>query len=169
MQKISKQILTEFLWLTIPLVMTAILGLATITGTGFINTIDFHLNDTYLVFMPMQVLLPVFLLLTFLVYFIKESRYSYKRKFSNWILIIAGLGLVIILTFVIKIFSQLFPAEWSIYPPLSDPGSHKLPEVTKDAVTDFTITTFVGIQTIIMGMLLYVAYRWGKHRGRQQL
>lgn len=165
MQKVSKQILTEFIWLTIPLVLTAILGLATITGTGFINTIDLHFHDTYLVFKPSQILLPVFLFLTFLIYFIKESRYSYKRKFSNWILLIAGLGLVIVLTFIIKTFSQLFPGEWTIYPPLSDLGPDNLPEVTKDTVSDFILKFLVGIQVIIMGMLLYVAYRWGRHIG----
>lgn len=167
--KLRKEIFIEILWLAIPLGLTAILGLITITGSGFINTIDFHFNDTYLVLIPYQVLLPVFLLLTFLIFFIKESRCSYKRRLSNWILLIAGLALVLILTFIIKIFAQLFPGEWSIYPPLSDPGSDKLPEVAPDPVSDMIIKFLVGIQAIIMGMLLYVAYRWGMNRGRQQL
>ena len=164
MQKVSKQILPEVLWLIIPLVLTAIFGLATITGTGFIYTIDFHIHDTYLAFMPSKVLLPVFLLLTFLIFFIKESRYSYKRKLSNWILIIAGLALVIVLTFIIKIFTQFFPGEWSLYPPLSALGPDKIPEVTKDPVPDLITKFLVGIQVMIMGMLLYVAYHWGKQK-----
>lgn len=167
--KLRKEILIEVLWLLIPLVLTAAFGLATITGTGFIYTIDFHIHDTYLAFMPSKVLLPVFLLLTFIIYFVKESRHSYSRKLSNWILIIAGLVLVIVLTFIIKNFAQFFPGEWSLYPPLSALGPDEIQEVTKDAVPDLFIKFLVGIQFMIIIMLLYVAYRWGRHRGSQKL
>ena len=108
MQKVSRPIFIEVLWLTVSLGLTLLLSLF-LFGKNFLSdTVDIHLHDTYFVIAPFHILLPIFFLVTFILYFIKEFHNSYRRTLPNWILIIVGLTLVIALTFVIKTFSQFF-------------------------------------------------------------
>lgn len=164
MQKISRQIFIETSWLALSLGFTTILTLF-LFGRSFLNsTLDIHLHDTYFIIAPVYIVLPLFLLVTFIIYFVKEFRNSFRRKLSNWILIIAGLALVIGLTFLIKTFSQVFKGGWTIYPPLSALGPDKVSELTQEPVAKIAINFLTVIQIIIVATLLYVAYRWGTQR-----
>ncbi len=164
MQKVSRQVFIELIWLTLSLGLTLFLSLF-IFGRNFLsNTVDIHLHDTYFVIAPFHILLPIFFLLTFIVYFIKEFRNSFQRTLPNWILIIIGLALVIALTFLIKAFSQFFIGGWTLYPPLSALGPDKVPELTKDPVTKIITNFFTVMQFISLTMLLYAVYRWGRQK-----
>lgn len=164
MQKVSKQIFTEAIWLTIALGLTLLL-LLFLFGKNFLsNSINIHLYDTYFVIAPIHLLLPVNFLVTFIVYFVKEFRISYRRTLQNWILIIIGLALVVALTILIKTFSQFFIGGWTFYPPLSAVGQDQLPELTQAPVTKFIINFFTVLQVLVLTMLLYVAFRWGAQK-----
>jgi heme/copper-type cytochrome/quinol oxidase subunit 1 len=134
-------------------------------GRNFLSdTIDIHLHDTLFVIAPFHILLPFFFFGTFVVYFIKEFRNSFRRGLPNWIPVILGLILVIALTHLIKTFSQFFTGGWTLYPPLSALGSDKIPELTQDPVTKFITIFFTVIQVLVLAMLLFVAYRWGSQK-----
>jgi hypothetical protein len=164
MQKVSRQIFIEVIWLTVSLGLTLLLSFFLFGRNFLVDTIDIHLHDTYFVVVPFHILLPIFFLVTFIVYFIKEFRNSYRRTLPNWILIIIGLTLVIALTFLIKIFSQFFTGGWTLYPPLSALGPDKVPELTQDPVTKFIANLFTVVQVLVLTMLLFVAFRWGTHK-----
>jgi heme/copper-type cytochrome/quinol oxidase subunit 1 len=161
MQKVSRQIFSEVIWLTVSLGLTLLLSLF-LFGKNFLSdTVDIHLHDTYFVIAPFHILLPIFFLVTFIVYFIKEFRNSYRRTLQNWILIIIGLTLVIALTFLIKTFSQFFTGGWTLYPPLSALGPDKVPELPQDPETKFITNFFTVVQVLVLTMLLFVTFRWG--------
>lgn len=168
MQKISREIFIEVIWLTVSVGVTLLLSLF-LFGRNFLNdTIDIHLHDTYFVIAPLHILLPIFCLVTFIVYFAKEFRNSFQHTLPNWILIIIGLTLVIALTFLIKAFSQFFIVGWTLYPPLSALGPDKVPELTQDPVTKFIINFFTVAQIIILTVLLFVAFRWGTQKRNEK-
>lgn len=168
MQKVSRQIFREFIWLTIFLVLTTALAFF-LFGCNFLNsTFDIHLHDTYFVMAGLQILLPMFILVTFCVYFIKEFRNSFKRKFPNWILLISGLMLIISLTLLIKLFSQFFTGGVTLYPPLSALGPDKVPELTPEPVTQVITNIFTIIQFLILIMILFAVYRWGRQSGSEK-
>lgn len=161
MQKVSRQVLIEFIWLTISFGLTLLLSLS-LFGNNFLrDTIDIHLHDTYFVIAPFHIFLPLFFLVTYIVYFIKEFRYSFRRTLPNWILIIVGLTLTITLTFLIKTFSQFFTGGWTLYPPLSALGPDKVSELTQEPATKFITNLFTIFQLLVLTTLLLVAFRWG--------
>jgi heme/copper-type cytochrome/quinol oxidase subunit 1 len=105
-------------------------------------------------------------MVTFIVYFIKESRYSYRRTLSNWILIIVGITLIITLTFLIKKISQFSPDSWTLYPPLSVLGPDKGAESTLGLETYLITSFFKIIQVLVLAMILYVSFRWVVQKNR---
>lgn len=164
MQKVSRQVFIEIIWLTVSTGLAFLLALLLFGRNFFSDTTDIHLHDTYFVINPFHILLPTSLLMTFIVYFIKEFRNSFRRTLPNLILIITGLILVIALTFLIKTFSQVLTGGWTLYPPLSALGPDKVSELTQDPVAKFVTNFFTVIQFIVLIMLLFAAYRWGKQR-----
>jgi magnesium-transporting ATPase (P-type) len=166
MQKLTRQVLNEILWLAFSLGVAILLAFLMFGRTLLNDTLDIHLHDTYFVIAHSYILIPIFFIVTFIVYFIKELRMSYRRTLPNWILISTGLILVIALTFLIKTLSQFFTGDWTLYPPLSALGPDKVPELTQDPATKFLITFFTGMQFAILIMLLFASYRWGRQKAK---
>ena len=168
MQKVSRQIFIELIWLTFSFGVTILLSLFLFGRKLLSDTIDIHLHDTYFVIEPFHVLLSTFFLITFFIYFIKELRKSFRRTLPNWILIIIGLTLVISFTFLIKIFSGiLISGGWTLYPPLSALGPDKIPELTQEPVTKYLTNFLACLQVLILIMLVYATFRWGRQKSRQ--
>jgi heme/copper-type cytochrome/quinol oxidase subunit 1 len=164
MQKLSRQILIELLWLTLSFGLTILLAFFLLGWSFSQKTIDIHLHDTIFVISCWYILIPFFFLVTFIAFFIKAFRNTFNRALSNWILIITGLVLVIALTFLIKTFSQFFTGGWTLYPPLSALGPNKVPELKQDLVTKIVTNFFTAIQIVVLTLLLFVTYRWGAKR-----
>ena len=167
MQKLSRQVFIEVAWLSVSLGFTLLLALLLLGRNFLSDTIDVHLHDTYFVIAPFHVLSAAFFLVTFIIYFVKEFRNSFRRIIANWILIMIGLTLVIALTYLIETFSHIFTVGWTSYPPLS-----ALPEtdsgLSPDPVARFIIYFLTAIQILVLTMLLIAAFRWGKQKGSEK-
>lgn len=162
MQKVTRQFFIELLWLAISLGLTILLALSFFGRTFLAGKLDIHLRDTYFVVSPMKILLPMFLLVTFIIYFLKELRNSFRITLSNWILAVLGFTLIIALAFLVKNFAQDFTGGWTVYPPLSALGPGKDRELTQQYPISEVIANFLmAIQIGILIMLLFVTYRWG--------
>ena len=164
MKKVSRQVVVEIIWLIVSLALTLLLSLFLFGKNILSDTLDIHLHDTYFVIAPFHFMLPVFFLVTFIVYFIKEFRNSFWRTLPNWIMIFIGFSLVMVLTVLIKLLSQIFTGGWTAYPPLSPLGQDNLPGLTQDPVIRFTTNFLTVIQVIVFAMLLFVTFRWGKQK-----
>lgn len=167
MQGLSRQIFRELIWLAVSLGLTILLGLLFLGPHLLTGTLDIHVHDTYFVIAHLHILLPLFLLVTFIVYFTNGFSNSFKRTLSNWILIVTGLVLIITLTFLIEIFSQFFIGGWTLYPPLSALGPDKAPELMQDPVRKFITNFLTVIQILVLLMLLFASYRWGTQKRRE--
>lgn len=161
MTKSLLSILTQLLWLGLSFIMTAIIykiGL----GQDF-SDLFLHRSDTYLIFTPAAVIIPLFLLLTFTLYFIKESRKRFSRTLPNIILLAIGLLFLILLTLASKEFIKLgINCGWTAYPQF--PG---LPDVPSGSVTlnpfVSTVTNVMALlQVMITVALLYAVFQWGR-------
>lgn len=163
MQKSPKPIVTELCWLAVCLGLTLLLSLLLWGKDIFKSTVDIHLHDTYFVIAPLHMLLPFFLLVSFLFYFTREFRHSFRRSLPNWILLITGLALVITLTFLVKIFSAFTTMGWTAYPPLSALEQQTIPQVTQEPIVSVLVNVFTVIQAVVVLQLLFVTFRWGNH------
>jgi heme/copper-type cytochrome/quinol oxidase subunit 1 len=162
--KISpKQMVTELCWLVICLGLTLLLSLLFLGKDIFKSTVDIHLHDTYFVIEPLHILLPFFLLVSFVFYFTREFRQSFRRSLPNCILLITGLALVITITFLVKIFSGFTTTGWTAYPPLSAPEQQIIPQVTQEPIVSVLVNVFTVIQAVVVLQLLFVTFRWGYH------
>ena len=106
---------------------------------------------------------PFFLLVTFLIYFIKEFRTSFRGNLANTLLVIVGSTLIVSITILTRAISQSFITGWTIYPPLSALGPSD-PVVAHDPATKAILNILIIVQILILLMLLIVAYSWGSKK-----
>lgn len=164
MQKNSRHIFIEMIWLAVSIGVTCALLFLLFGKTILHNSTDIHIHDTYFTVPAIYVIPPLFLLVTFLVFFIRAYRNSFRIAISNWVLLVSGVSLVITLTLLIKSLSQTFTASWTVYPPLSALGPDKLPELRQNPVPAFITNCLTVIQLLILAMLLFAVYRWGRYK-----
>ncbi|WP_183567250.1 hypothetical protein [Mucilaginibacter sp. SP1R1] len=120
-----------------------------LTGTWRNNaTIDIDLLDTYFVIGQTSVVIPAFLMLTTIVYLLKEGFYHYKRKAQNLILIIANLLFLIALYPLSTLVNMIPKPAWTLYPPLS-----ALPKATSLSYNQ-NVRAFFFIKQITPGMII---------------
>ncbi len=168
MQKVSRQIFRELLWLTASLCLTFILAWFLFGWTFLKGDLDLHLHDTYFVISRWLILTPLFLMVTFITYFIKEFRKRFSKRFPNWLIVITGMTLIILLTFLIQTFSQFLIGGWTSYPPLSALDvEDKISELTQDPIAKFITSFLTVIQIVVLLMLLFFVYRWGTQKQRE--
>lgn len=163
MENKSKYFLTEFVWLIVALVLTIIISVF-LFGLSFLRGYsDLHFHDTYFVVSRWLVLVPLFLLVFFLIYTIKEKRNSFSHTIPNWLTIISGLILIILLTILSQVFARIM-SEWTIYPPLSASGNWRYPEITTNPIAEFIANSLIVLQIIVLTIIIYFTYSWGKQR-----
>jgi hypothetical protein len=166
MKKLSRQIIGELLWLILMFGMTVLLILTLFDWTFPQETIDIHLHDTIYVISRWQILIPIFLLVAFIAYIVRESRQSFRRILPNTLLITIGITLVTLLALLNQTFSQFFPDGWTLYPPLSSLGPDQVSELTQNPATKVITNFLTVLEIIIVLTLLIVTYQWGKNAGK---
>lgn len=158
-----RPILTELLWLATAFIVAALIC-SLVFHWDSLGRLDLQMHDTYIVFSAATIIAPIFLLVTFVLYFIKESRKRFSRKVPNVILLIAGLSLIPALSFVIKALVVLTTNYygWTAYPPLS-----MLPESGPEGAelnlfAAVLTNVLIGLQFMVTVALLYAVFHWGR-------
>lgn len=154
----------EAIWLIIAAFVSIILTKFLFGWKDFNGSIDIPLHDTYFVSSSWRAILPLFLSTTFLLYFFKEKYKSFRRILPNWIIIVSGLALMILLTLIIKTISDFtvdITGGWTAYPPLSALPQQEPQVSTENSLPTLIFYSLILIQSIIIIMLLYTTYRWG--------
>lgn len=118
-----KTIIIEVLIVTSIFVITWLLFTHYVSNTA----LDIDMHDTYFVIQPTPIILTASLLLTTLVYLIKEGFKHYKRRFQNIILLTANF-LFLVKLYPYTVFTSTLSAPgWTVYPPLSALGKNAPP------------------------------------------
>jgi hypothetical protein len=167
MEKISRQILTDLTWLLLSLSLTILISIFILKWPFLSEDLGIQLHDSFLSMPSWLILIPLFLLTTFVLYFIKQIQNSFKRPISNWILILTGMTLIISLTFLFQIFSQFLIDDGFTYP-YPDAQPEKLHVRNQNAALKFILYFLIAIQIISLLVLVFVAYRLGKQRCKRK-
>ena len=89
-----RPILIELIWLTVSFVASCLFCLFIFGPNLLSGNVDIQLYDTYFVVSPFWAVFPLFLLIAFLIFLIKEWLNRFSRKLPNLILLTLGLLLI---------------------------------------------------------------------------
>lgn len=158
MKQNSKPIFIQSLWLAICGVLTIVLSLI-IFGKNILNdAVAINLHDTYFLIHSFSVLLTAFLLITFLIFFAKGFRNSFRDSLPNWILVIDGLALILSLTLLSNKISAM-----TIDGAISTVAAPKESDLIPIMINLSTV-----LQFIFLSALLFVVYCWGKEKQKSK-
>ena len=159
MKKRYKPLLSELLWLVVVLVITLLICRFAFVWDYRRGTVDLHLHDTYFVLSAATAIIPIFLLITFLLYFLKEFRYRFSRTLPNIILFVAGILLVGLLVFINQEIGKLQTRTggWTMYPPQEESRN-----IEPDSLLEGVTHVFTALQVVVTIALLYAAFQWWK-------
>lgn len=166
----NKPILQEVLWLLGCMSFTILTGFALFGKTIFNESIDLNLQDTYFVIANQHFLIWFFIVFSFILYFIKEKRYSFNRKLPLYIFLILGLSftaLIIRATPLLAFLNSPLRRGWRIYPPLSLQAKSTreiLPEEGFISTFLTPINFLILFQIIVIALMLFAAYKFGKRK-----
>ncbi|NII85116.1 heme/copper-type cytochrome/quinol oxidase subunit 1 [Pedobacter sp. SG908] len=167
----NKPLLQEILWILSCTIFTIIIGFALFGKTIFSDSIDLNLHDTYFVVASQHFLIWFFIVFSFILYFLKEKRYSFNRKLPFLIFSILGLSFTALIIRATPLLAFLnFPSRrgWKIYPPLSL-QTKSAPDILPDEGFFSTFLTPINFlilfQIIVIALMLFAAYKYGKYKG----
>ena len=163
MQKISRQIFTEIIWLVLSLGSAMVLTWLIFGWSFHQETIDIHLHDTMLVIYCGHIIALFALIIIFLSYSIRLIRQSFSKNLLNYIHLASGLALVLMLTVVYLFFSTLAPG-WTEYPALEALDVSDFPEKPDDSLSMYLMNSALITQALIIGTMVFVSYKWGRAR-----
>lgn len=163
MAKSFRLILSELLWLAIAFIGAALICYLPFDSDARGVFLDLQMHDTYFVISRATIIPPVFLLLTFVLYFIKEIRKRFSRKVPNTIVLVSGLLLIILLAFVNKSIIILGTNYgWTAYPPLSMIPESGPEGATLNPFAARLANALTVLQIMVTVALLYVVFHWGR-------
>ena len=166
MSRLYKEIFSELGWFTAVLIAVFLIAGLVFQFNLSNGTLDIHLHDTYFVVSKTMIFIALFLLTTFIFYFIRTIRFRFAKTWTNAILLLSGLLLIILITFVNKEVTKVAPAfGWTMYPPLS-----ALPDISEEPKLNplwaLIINSLTILQLLITVSLLYVSFQWGRQTGK---
>ncbi|WP_155297331.1 hypothetical protein [Spirosoma aerolatum] len=147
-------ILIELLWLTLSFAISFLICLA-IFGWNLIGgSVDIQLYDTYFVLSSVWVVFPLFLIVSFLLFLIKEGRTRFNRTLPNLIILILGMLLLIL-------FSRMSIAITKLWTGMLNTGQSTTQE---DPFMVIMINSLMGLQLAVTLTLVLLGFYWGKWR-----
>ncbi len=133
------------------------------------NAFDLHIHDTYFVLSSWIAIIILFIITLFAIFFLKEFRYKHKRVLPNFIILLSGLLLAILLLYGIRILGSL-DTDYAQRISLPTSSTSTLNESTVVEHNQLSPTLnslnsiLSAVQIIIILILLYVSYRWGQKK-----
>lgn len=162
MTKSSRNFLLHSIWLAISIVLTILILIFLFRWDLKNLTIDFHIHDTYLVIYVWHLIIPLFLKLTFFIFFIKEMIKGFTDRGANFIILLSGFLAIVFLGLTNKFL--LFVGtniNWTIYPLLS--GLESETNNTIDPGIDQISNLVMLTQFVILALVIIVSYKWGRN------
>jgi heme/copper-type cytochrome/quinol oxidase subunit 1 len=147
--------LSEIIWLLVSLSITFILSIILFDSQFIASNISILLYDTYFVFPSWQVLIPLFLFVTLIIYVAKELKNRFGRTLPNMILLTCAILLIASIALSTRSLQHTTDG-WTSYPPLSALG----PTKDDDALIHSIRTIITWFQILVALVTLIITYRW---------
>lgn len=170
-----KTLLIELGWLLLSALITVLIFALFFGKAIFQKTIDINLHDSYFVTQSSPLYVTLFIIIGFIIYYVKESKRNFVRKTQNIIILIFGLSLIIALIRMGSVVSTFKGMEtayisqhqnesiakgWTVHPPQTN---LKKPEPQSTAsLYNATEYSMILVKVIIVSLLLNLSYKWGK-------
>ncbi|ANE51006.1 hypothetical protein [Flavisolibacter tropicus] len=157
-------IFKDLLWLGISFLLSVLL-LKIVLNYNLFSGVAIAMEGSHITYPALLYFVPVFLLLSFVVFFIRQTTLRFSRKWTNGILVLTGAFFIITVALLNDFLGQFNTGTsgWTSYPPLSG-----LPEEETITARDTTLTNliFIGkvLQIIVGVALLFITYKWGRQR-----
>ncbi|RDC57459.1 hypothetical protein DU508_09930 [Pedobacter chinensis] len=169
-----KSLLIEICWLLLAALINLSILILVFGKNILQKTVAINLHDTYFVTQSLPLFAFLFIVISFVIYYVKEHRKHFQRKAQNIIIIIFGLLLILSLTRInglISLFKGIetslknsnqndLPATgWTVYPPLG-----KLEKAEPKVYISFSEIlsySIMLIQVFIIYLLVKLGYKWG--------
>lgn len=161
MRTFTKQLFTETLWLLLCFLLTLLLALPFLGGKVLSREFEITVHNKTVIIQQWIFTLPLYLLVTFIVYFIKTFRQNLSSKIANRILVAVGILLILLLTMVSALLPHLFSSGFTLYPPLSQLGPDQLPRIMHNHLLELLNNILMVVQLLVLVMLLVFVYQWG--------
>lgn len=172
-----KVVLIEFYWLVFSAIITVLIFALIFGKSAFQKTIDLNLHDTYLVSPSIPIYITSFIIIGFIIFYIKEFKKNFSRKSQNLITVIFGLLFIVALTRTSQVISSIKGMEvaynsqhqdettakgWTVYPPLKN--LQKTEPKSAISLYDILAYSILLMEVIIVSLLFRLGYKWGKSK-----
>lgn len=151
----------EAFWVFVSCVVTVLLTLLFFGTRAFSTYITFNFNKAGLSIPGMNIFLGIFVLVNFIVFFIKNRIHATETTLGYWIMLASGMLSLVLLDANIGMAAPILASGWSIYPPF--------PELAPDTNTmnmlDSIVTILRLAQLVVVVMMLVAVFRWGRLQG----
>lgn len=156
-----KSVISELFWLGASLVLTILLSIFLFGWSFQKANLDIQFNDTNFLLSAFTFIAPLFLLITFMIFCVKEIRKMFSQSLPNIIIIVSGLLLIFLITAISKEFLKIgVTIDGRTRSSLSGNGGVKLENTFTTIITNLLTV----IQLLVTFTLLYITYRWGRNR-----
>lgn len=159
----TRNLIRDLLWLCFALCITMALLLFFLKWDARSKTFDFHFHDTYLVIHTWHLVIPLFILLSFMIFLIKGAVTGFKSLGSNIYLLTSGLLIIIFFSLATRWLIELGTNfNFTAYPPLSDLEDVRIVQVNPVILS--VTYVFSGLQIFITILLVVFVFYWGRNR-----
>jgi heme/copper-type cytochrome/quinol oxidase subunit 1 len=155
----------ELFWLGISFLATIIIGFFIFNWSVFDKNIYIGLQDMPITISAPIIIIPVFLFISFLLFFFKELGRNFSNTLPNFIILSSGLLLIALFILLNKELIRLGTSfGWTVYPPMSGLQEYQTERGELNPFIANVSNTLSVLQMILTIMLLFVTYRWGTQR-----
>ncbi|KIA91360.1 hypothetical protein OC25_22285 [Pedobacter kyungheensis] len=157
----NKTLLHETLWLFGCLIVTIAVNFALLGKSLFEKDIDINLHDTYFIIKNHHFLLGFFIIFSFILFLIKESKRAFNRKIPFFIFLALGFGLVILIfkvDSIVFLLSELEARQITVAKEVAPSEEGIIAAILTP------VNCILLIQTIAIAIMLFATYQHTKSR-----
>lgn len=131
------------------------------------ESVRFEWGKSAFAIRPFYVLIPLFLLLTFMLYTFRTFWTSFRHSLPAGIFVFTGLTLLLSLTVLAKTLSPQFIGSYVSYGPIATLGTGDFVADLQHPAMVFPTNALLSLQALVLCILLLGTFRWGQRNKAQ--
>jgi hypothetical protein len=168
MKNIGRQILNELIWFVVIAAITWLIARFVLGITIQKPQIDIHFHDSYFVIASLQILLPLFTFLLFIVYCVRVYALRFQASLPNWIMLLLGIVLIVQSSFLMEICSTILLMGNTMGSPISIGSTGFFAEDVSPAIFSQLSTMLFFVQLFVAIILVWMSFNWGQAKQKNK-